>query len=149
MKRFPLIVFASILIFSMQSCSVGGFLVGSIMDNNDDKDYSIPIEQGGGWITPSSNNYNVRLLLDNGKSIEGEYKGMKTISQGENLAKVVNVKAQKTLKNIPVKMVAHTKIYHKKKDYSSSGFKSGLVVDLVIVALVAASGGLSFSTIFS
>jgi hypothetical protein len=140
-----MIAFSTMILFLFQSCSVGGLLIGSMMDGTDDTNYEAPIKTGDGWVTPDSKNDEARILLNNGKSVKGKYEGTEKIYSGDDFTDVVLIKTNNLIKKIPVDIIAHTKIYKKKSNHAESGFRAGLVVDLFIVAIVVVSGGPSFS----
>ncbi|NNF34642.1 MAG: hypothetical protein HKN68_11060 [Saprospiraceae bacterium] len=144
-----MIAFTSIIVFFMQSCSVGGLLIGSIMDSTDDTDYEVPIKTGEGWIAPDSKNDEARILLNNGKSVKGKYLGTEKIYSGGDSIDVVLIKSNNQIKKIPVDIIAYTKIHKNNKNHAQSGFLVGIGVDLFIVAMVAASGGFSFGPAWS
>lgn len=127
--------------FSMQSCSVGGLLIGSVMDSADDTNNDLAMIEGNGWISPESTKYNVRIRLTNGNSVYGNYHGEDIYRQGEVETGIVLIMVGKTIKRIPAERIEYTFIYREKKSKAMSGVAIGMSIDMMILLGILSSGG--------
>ena len=146
LKDLKALLFLSLtLLLGMQSCSVGGLLIGSIVDGAVKTEYDLPIAEGDGWINPEIENCNLQLALENGTLVFGEYKGQELINSDSDSIYLILVERKGKIKKIPHHIIAHTLVFRKKKNRAKTGFIAGAAVDVFIVILVATTGGLNYN----
>ncbi len=120
----------------MQSSTVSGLLVGSLIEKGSNHDQEFPIQSGDGWVMPQNLKTKVSILLTNGKRIDGKYE--KTVKQhdGEKTLDVVLIKKKKLTLTIPILVIAYTKVFKENRNKAQAGMMVGLGIDILLITTV-------------
>ena len=127
-------IISLIIILSFYGCSIGGLLIGSIADANNSNSHDEALQSGEGWIQPENNDLQVKLILNNGAALEGNFIDEEIITAEGSSKEVILFNTKGKIKKIPTDMIAYTSLFPKKKNSSQTGFFIGLGIDIIIFA---------------